>query len=1040
MSNFLFMTVGALTCGATFFPADVQAENRLQTLEQAPATAMSADGSKLVGTSTGYNSDWTFMTHRSFLWDKTSGISWLTDYDGTDCSKSGVFKAVNDLGMIAGAVKDDAMRLPAGGGGDFVPPMKKAAADEEKGLPIFHAAVWRDGRCYVLDGGLEEASAYENEEDGSYAVGISADGTFVVGQTQKSYFPAGIMGWQYDPATDKYVYVDFATPASAIGCELCGISPDGTAVYGVVSQSGANGAVRYPAIWTDPQTCVPIELPDPEAYAMGSGIAGWSGDGTKVLVYGSGYSVYYLGVYDIPTATLTPINLPEGIYGVTGQAITDRGDIFARITDSSWNNVNYYYDANTETFMTLKEYLAECAADITDTDFASDNVLAVSGDGRNIAFTSENYAGSAGSTTLLTVNSPGSLSLSAPQKISLYHSSPDKVTFRWEGVPAIHEGLALRGYEVYIDGKLVETKAVTEAGGEFTVTADGKIGSSHVAYAKTLYTKGGEDKTSAKSASVSAYLSPLTTLLSFDNFDDCTLDAFGNPQYYGEDWHAETVVANPLVIDWSLNVRDWENNNPFVQVASTAETPWANAYTSRYHDAADADDNLFLSFYAMSKEANVLGQDRSSDYLDVEYSTDGYEWKTLKSICAADMGHGNWNFFKIDLAPAVKGKVFQVRFNAHGEGKAMLVWAIDCIGINDELKADAPEGLRVISSSDKEVTLTWKNTMKAWDASHLINSYVEADAAAANEGEPIMLAIDLRPSDLKAHVGEYISGVSAFLYDMPGTMEDGTRAEAVVYADGKEVSRTAFEGPFDKVVSSTAWLPRPVRIEEGKTYRLAVNLTRYDATYPPLYYQKVTDCIPGVTDLFSEDDGDTWASMHDEYEKIYSGENEATLREYGNCIWSIHADITAEASDASKAQKDSEIIGYNVYRNGEKVNDVVVYAPYIKFTDRNPLAQASYTVQAYYRDGRVSPLSAPLDYVYSAVEEVWGDTPAVSVGPDAIAISGDYDKAELFALGGVKVAAGRNGASIGVSHLNGGIYLLRIEKGTRTDVVKIILK
>ena len=81
-----------------------------------------------------------------------------------------------------------------------------------------------------------------------------------------------------------------------------------------------------------------------------------------------------------------------------------------------------------------------------------------------------------------------------------------------------------------------------------------------------------------------------------------------------------------------------------------------------------------------------------------------------------------------------------------------------------------------------------------------------------------------------------------------------------------------------------------------------------------------------------------------------------------------------------------------------------------------------------------------MDYVYSAVEEVWGDTPAVSVGPDAIAISGDYDKAELFALGGVKVAAGRNGASIGVSHLNGGIYLLRIEKGTRTDVVKIILK
>lgn len=36
------------------------------------------------------------------------------------------------------------MRLPAGGGGDFAPPMKKAATyaeEEEKGLPIYHAAV-----------------------------------------------------------------------------------------------------------------------------------------------------------------------------------------------------------------------------------------------------------------------------------------------------------------------------------------------------------------------------------------------------------------------------------------------------------------------------------------------------------------------------------------------------------------------------------------------------------------------------------------------------------------------------------------------------------------------------------------------------------------------------------------------------------------------------------------------------------------------------------------------------------------------------------
>lgn len=1034
MRKFTFLATATLAIGTLFNPMQTLAVNQVRTLEKAPAVAMSPDGTRLVGTALDYDADWTYMTHASFMWDNTGGLSWLTDYDGSDCATSGLFKAVNDLGMIAGAVKDDDMRLISSGG-DFLPPMKRAQADE--GTPIFHAAVWRDGKTYILDGGLQDISAYENEEDGTYAVGISADGTFVVGKAQKSYYPAGIMGWQFDAASDTYIHVAFAAPSDAIGSELLGVSPDGLSVYGIVIKSGNDGAVRYPAIWTDPQTCTLISLPDAEKYSMNAGIGGWSADGSKVLVYGSGYSAYYLGVYDIPSATLTPVTLPAGIYGVAGKAITDRGDIFLRLTDSSWEETNYYYDANADSFMTLEEYLTEAAPDLADKSVIGNNILAVSGDGKTIAFTTDSYPGNPGSTMVLTLDNPGVLSLSAPEKTSIYHSAPDKVTFRWEGVRSIPEGLALRGYEVYIDGKPAGTETVTEAGGEFAVTADGEIGVSHSGYVKTLYTKDGTDKTSLPSATVSARLSDDTSLLSFDNFDGCPIDNFGNPLYDGDDWFNQTVAANPLVIDWTLDVRDWDNNNPYAQVVSTAMSPWSSAYTSRFHDATEADDDLFLSFYAMSKEVNVSGQDRSTDYLDVEYSTDGHEWISLKRLCAADMGHGKWNFYKIDLAPAVAGKVFQLRFNAHGDGRAMLSWGVDCIGFNDKLEGDAPEGLRLLAESDKEVTLTWKNTMKAWDASHLINSYVEADAAAANEGNPIMMAVDLRPADLRAHAGEYISGVSAFIYDFAeATVE--TRAEAVVYADGKEVARTSFEGPFETVSSTTAWLPRPVKIEAGKTYRIAVNLTRYDATYPPLYYQKVDACIPGVTDLFSEDDGATWESMHDVYRKQYP-DNE-TARANGNCVWSIHADITAEASDASRLQKDSEIIGYNVYRNGEKVNDMVVYAPYMKFTDKKPLTSAVYTVQAFYRDGRVSDISEPFEYTYSSVDEVWGEAPSVYVGEDAITVSGGYDKADLFAMGGTRVASGRNGAAISTGDLDGGVYLLRIEKGARTDVMKLILK
>lgn len=1048
MKKSLLLPVTVLAAGALLVPVGAYGANTLHTLTGAPVTSLSPGAAYAAGTRNGFSADWSFTTHTSFLWHRDTGLQWLTDYDGSDCSTSGQFLAVNDLGMTAGAVKDDSMRLPVYNS-EFAPPkreVKRYAAyeeEEEKGLPIYHAAVWRDGKTYILDGGLDPISSYSDETDGTYAVAISADGTFVIGENRIGYYPVGIMGWQYDAEADDYLFVSFATPAGASGATLKGISPDATTVYGEVMEPGMYGSIRHPAIWTDPSTCIQIQIPDAAKYEMGSGLAAWSADGTKVLVYGSGYTSWYLGIYDTVEQTLTDIPLPQGIYGVDAFALTDSGNIFLALTDSSWTTTNYYYDAATSTFITMAEYLAECAPDIsTAASLARDaKVKAVSGDGAVIVFNTVSYTGEAGASMVLDLDNPAVSSIPAPDRTEFYHSSPSEVTFRWEGVSVIPDGLALRGYEVYIDGLLAETVEATAAGGEFSVKADADAGSPHSAYIRTLFTKGGEERTSAPSKALVTYVSANTSLLGFDNFDDCLLDAMGNPYYAADDWYSHTPIPNPLVISWALSVRDWDNNNPFAEMTSTAETPWACAYTSRYHDASDvaASDELFLSFYAMSKEANVLGQDRSTDFLDIEYSTDGREWHLLRSICAADMEHAKWSFFKVDIAPEVAGKVFQLRFNAHGEGQAMLLWALDCIGINDGLDGDTPEGVRIVSASDEGVTLTWQNTMKAWDASHLINSYVEADAAAANSGDPIMLAVDMRPADLAHHVGEYISGVSAFLYDMPGQLSDGTRAEAVVYADGREVARTEFVGPFEAVNSSTAWLPRPVQIEAGVTYRLAVNLIRYDATYPPLYYQNVAECLPGVTDLFSEDDGQTWLSMHDEYERIYAGADKASQRALGNCIWSIHADITADPADVSKEQKDEEIIGYNVFRDGEQINPMVVYAPYMKFTDPDPLPEASYAVQAFYRDGRVSPISEPCFYEAAGVEGVWGEAPAVSVEPGRVSIAGAFDRAELFALGGMRVAsAGANG-SIATSALPHGVYLFRIKAGSRTDVMKIMI-
>lgn len=429
-----------------------------------------------------------------------------------------------------------------------------------------------------------------------------------------------------------------------------------------------------------------------------------------------------------------------------------------------------------------------------------------------------------------------------------------------------------------------------------------------------------------------------------------------------------------------------------------------------------------------SKEVNVAGQDRSTDFLDVQWSTDGANWETIASFCGADVRHATWDFYRIPLGDKLAGKVFQLRFLAHGEGRAQIAWAVDCIGISEKTDADAPQGVRLADYSDDKPTLTWQNTLEAWDASYVVNSSIEFPKNAGSEGKPVMMAIDLPAERIKAHAGEYISGVSAFIFDDPAIIKNDSEVEAVVFADGKEVGRGSFIPPFDQVCAATAWLDEPVRIEEGKTYRVAVNLASYDAGNAPMYYESEPDFfITGVTDLFSEDGGVTWQTM----ESALPG---------SSCIWSIHADITA-TPEASGMQKDAEIIGYNVYRDGVKINDGVIYSPYMRFTDEAPLAKASYTVQAFYRDGRVSEMSAPFLFDAStlSVGHVQAEHASFTVMPGAILLGGDYTGARLYDVSGKAVAASA-GATIDTAALPAGIYLLKINAAYRTYVHKVIVR
>lgn len=1029
MSRFFTLTSLAFCTAMTCLPA--RAENTLQQIGQVKPSHMSPDAGYVVGFRQEYKEPYYDVnTHKGFVWTPSEGLKWLTDWDGTSTDNTGVFLYVNKAGMRAGAVKDPAMRLPAGGGGDFAPPIKRvkrAAEDETEGLPIFKAALWRDGKLYELEGDRGNISEYFDETDGSYASVVSADGKVAIGYKQISGYPSDLMRWTYDESSDSYKCENFAIPEGAIGGSVIGIADDGSQVYANVIMPGEYGAIHYPAVWSVGTGWTMVQVPDIASYNYDFGAVAMSPDNTQMLICGNSAERHYLGVYNVLSETLEQIVLPEGIFSVKAQAITDEGNIFLSLTDDSWMPVNYYLDRNGETFLPLSDYLSECAAGIENiAELAEKEVLAVSGDGRHLLLYQDNWP--AGTSHMLSIDNPAVSMAAAPENLKIYHSSPEEVTCTWSGIKSVPDGISIKGYRVTVDSQEPVFVAATSLGGDFSVKAAAKIGTKHNATVKTVYSKNGVERTSGDSAPASVYLPAKTELTSYDNFDDCILDNNGNPMYTGDDWQALASESNSQVIQWYMDVRDYENNNPYANVISIADTPWSCAWVSRYHDAKGTED-FFLSFYIQSKEVNEAGQDRSTDFLDVEYSIDGANWETLASICGADTRHAIWDFHRIPLGEKLAGKTFQIRFNAHGQGKAQIAWAVDCIGISDKMDAEAPQGVRISEYTDGKPTFTWQNTMKAWDVSYVVNSSIEFDKNAASEGKPVMMAIDLYPEKLKAHVGEYISAVSAFLYDDPSIIKNDSKIEAIVFADNKEAARATFTAPFDIVRSSTAWLDHPVLIKEGVTYRVAVNLAKYDAGNAPLYYQSAPDSFkPGVTDLFSEDGGATWQTMND----ALPG---------SACIWSIHADITTTPEDASDLQKDAEIIGYNVYRDGVKINNGVIYSPYMRFTDEASVDKASYTVQAFYRDGRVSEISAPFEFDATtlSVGGILKDATSFTVAPGAILLNGDCTGARLYDVSG-KVIAIANGSSIDTTSLHAGVYLLRINVSDRIFVHKLIVR
>ncbi|MDE7160339.1 MAG: T9SS type A sorting domain-containing protein [Muribaculaceae bacterium] len=970
---------------------------------------------------------------------KTKATDWLTKYQETNLLASGQMVAVNDLGHIAGNILNPEMRLPVEQGGEFRPGIMKAN-EAEVGAPLRSGAVWRNGKTYVLGTGYHKVDEFSQEDDGSEAVGITADGNTVYGNIVSALLPVTACKWTYNPATDSYDYSEFEMGNTVVRSVITNVAENGTAIGFVRIQPRRGSAYDQPAYWTPEGELVPINIPnvDRADYYWEAMADAVSPDGRYVAVRGGGAHRYF-GILDITTGELKDITLPDDTFEIVGNAVTNSGDIYCTVESvSDHTAVPYLYKTDSGLLTDFHHYLAAMDSELSSR--FSGTVAGVSGDGLTLIGRSGSQYSVSSWLITLDAQQETPVSVPVPRNVNLIHSALDKLTVTWDGIQSLADGLKLNGYDVYVDGDYIETVTAEGLGGNFKLTVPGDAGLAHDAYVVTSVNRISDDREFASPNSVVAttYVSAQTELLGFESFDDARLDSQNNVHPVNDYWTAECPYGNDaFMIYWHLNVgNDYVNRSPIYMTYSINEEPWSSRLISRYHDATEAGE-FYLDFMTKMKLLNEADQDLFTDYLDVEATEDGENWIMLKRIKAVDMQPGAWTNVHIDLGEQLAGKMFRVRFNAHGEGSGQLAWQLDNINFADELSTDAPEGLRGHLTSNGDVALAWHNTIGTNEVSYIYNSSYVSDYALGNDGIPMIAAVKLTPEMLEPYVGEYISGISSFIFDDPALeVANPTRAEVMVIAEDNTVlSRSDIYSEFNEICFETGWLEDAVKIEPGKSYLAAVRIYDYHRDQTPLYYQSINTFKPGFSDLFSEDDGETWQLVSEQLPPMSAEDNSNVW-----CVWPIRALITPEPLFDVDLKHDATLTHYVVARDGEVISKENIYESTPAYVDHAAPLKAEYAVRAYYSDGTVTEFSAPLAIDFTGIGAVEGDA-GVSLKQvgGAILIEGEFDRADIIDMTGRKVISTKNGV-ISTSGLSTGAYIVSVSKEGARSIFKVIVK
>lgn len=1023
----------------------VRAEQKFTVIgAKQKGSTMSPNGKYVAGidpTSSPYGAANSVAGFRSYVWDAETGTTnWITEYDFNDLSKSGCFTDVNDNKEISGYFKD--------------PDYKITVTDWEgpETLPVNVAAVWKDGVRTSLGIGDFNLSSFSNFADGSYGTAISGDGNTVVGFVAQGNFATSTpCVWKYNESTRKWDFSRFKLPSGAKGGQVLSVSRDGSVAVGMVSYQNRTAA----AFWKSATECTLIEgrkdLVNDDTKFNTEGTAGCA---YKISPNGEyiafAFDEVTPGMFFTNEDRYVKIGTYANVTGLEITAVSDNGDIVGdykygnywteQFTRPFWYSINTLRNVGLDYFVYLYASDIEIPYTFAFEDKESTTIKSVSADGKIIM-------GNDGNNSWVLKTDAAYTAI--PENVTGLQTKVTnlkEVTVSWNQVTFAPFEHVLKSYNIYCDGQLVGNVPAEETGGSGggggiePLSTDKLISFVNKdvtqGYRKYAVTTVSEHSETGK-ALESPRCEPVEVCVA-KNFDLPLVDNFDTGSIEYNFWTVDNWEKNPSQFFWGSGM--YLGINASYALNSTVATdgkPYSSAFVSRQLDARNL-DHVYVSYVKRYLFVNSEDWPLNGDSLSVEVTVDnGNTWIPVKHHLIANEEAGSWSFESIDLSQYVAHKLFQLRLREHGKGLAQVCWYFDLFKVGTLAENEAPEDLTGKVESEK-VRLMWKNTIGAYELNYLDSPYgwdVYA-LAIGDEGKDFIAASSFDPSDLEMYQGKYITSLRAFI-NHDTSIEDtkDTHASVVIFEDGKLIREQEIaEIGYNE--ENLVYLNEPVKIEPGKELKFGLKIFDYDERQIPIAYQNTRNFIAGKSDLYSQDNGKTWEKLSDFYANVKDHEYD------GYCCWEITANVTELSTVDKNAALNDNLMAYNIYRNGEKLNDQLIYYLQPRFVDEDPLDKACYEVVAYYFDGSMSGNSVQYCIDRAGIENTpAGEKLTVYPNPatDQLNIAGQFDKATLLNVNGQPVIESSQNV-LSVSSLASGIYFLRIEKGDSVETRKVMIK